>query len=330
MKKVWQIAVAALASIAIGAACVMDAAAQSGSSTFPSKPIRLVVPFAPGGPADALGRLVGAELATALAQPVIVDNRAGAGGAIGADLVAKAAPDGHTLLMSNVGDTIAVSLHRNLPYDYARQFTPVSLLASTPFVLVVHPSIAAQNVSELIQLAKAKPGTLSFGSAGVGVGSHLAGELFKQMAGINIVHVPYKGQAPATADLLGGQISFMFNSPVTSLPQVQSGKLRALAVTSRTRLAGAPAIPTVAESGLPGFDAGTWFAIVAPAGTPAAVVNILSAEIAKTLAVRETREKLAAQGVEAIGSTPAELGRLIQADIAKWADVIKRGGITAD
>lgn len=330
MKKVWQIAVAALASIAIGAACVMDAAAQSGSSTFPSKPIRLVVPFAPGGPADALGRLVGAELATALAQPVIVDNRAGAGGAIGADLVAKAAPDGHTLLMSNVGDTIAVSLYRNLPYDYARQFTPVSLLASTPFVLVVHPSIAAQNVSELIQLAKAKPGTLSFGSAGVGVGSHLAGELFKQMAGINIVHVPYKGQAPATADLLGGQISFMFNSPVTSLPQVQSGKLRALAVTSRTRLAGAPAIPTVAESGLPGFDAGTWFAIVAPAGTPAAVVNILSAEIAKTLAVRETREKLAAQGVEAIGSTPAELGRLIQADIAKWADVIKRGGITAD
>lgn len=323
-------AVVALALLVSVAAVSPQAASQSVSSPYPSKPIRLVVPFAPGGPADALGRMVGGELTTALAQPVLVDNRAGAGGTIGADFVAKSAPDGYTLLMSNVGDTIAVSLYKSLPYDYVRQFTPVSLVASTPFVVVVHPSVPVQNVEELIQLARSKPGGLTFGSAGVGVASHLAGELFQQMAGVTVTHVPYKGQAPATADLLGGQIAFMFNNPLTSLPHVESGKLRAIAVTSKARLAAAPGIPTVAESGLPGFDVGTWFAIVAPAGTPAAIVNRLSAEIAKAVAGRETREKLAAQGVEAIGSTPAELARIIQADVAKWAAVVKRGGVTAD
>jgi tripartite-type tricarboxylate transporter receptor subunit TctC len=229
--------------------------------------------------------------------------------------------------MGNVGDTMAVSLYKSLPYDYARQFAPVSLLASSPFIVVTHPSVPAKSIAELIQLAKAKPGALTYGSAGVGVGSHLAGELFKQMAGIEITHVPYKGQGPATTDLLGGQIAFMFNNPLVSLPLVQSGKLRALAVTSKTRLAAAPAIPTVAESGLPDYESGTWFSIMAPTGTPAAAISQLAGGIAKSMTSRDTRDKLAAQGIEAIGSTPDALGRLVQSDIAKWADVIKRGGI---
>jgi tripartite-type tricarboxylate transporter receptor subunit TctC len=320
VSKCW---LAGFAAISILAAPVH---AQTGGA-FPSKPVRLVVPFAPGGPADMIGRLVGTELSASLGQQVIVENKPGAGGAIGAEFVARAEPDGHTLLMSNVGDTIAVSLYKSMPYDYVRAFTPVSLVASTPFIVVVHPSVPATSIADLVRLAKAKPGGLTFGSAGVGVASHLAGELFNQMAGTSITHVPYKGQAPATTDLLGGQITMMFNNPLTALPHVNSGKLRALGVTSAKRLSVAPGIPTVAESGVPGFDVGTWFAIVAPAGTPAAAVNRISAEIARGLAVRETREKLAAQGVEVVGSTPAELGRLIQADVAKWADVIKRGGI---
>lgn len=299
-------------------------------SVFPSKPIRLVVPFAPGGPADALGRIVGTDLAAALGQQVIIDNKPGAGGALGAEFVAKAEPDGHTLLMSNVGDTIAVSLHKSLPYDYVKQFAPVSLVASSPFLVVVHPSVPANSLADLVKLAKAKPGGLSFGSAGIGVASHLAGELFNQMADTRILHVPYKGQAPATTDLLGGQITMMFNNPLTSLPHMQTGKLRALAVTSAKRLGAAPNVPTVAESGVPGFDVGTWFAIVAPAGTPAPAITRLSSEIARGLQSRETREKLAAQGVEPVGSTPAELGRLIQNDVAKWAEVVRRGGIKAE
>ena len=332
-----------LASIrhrAFGAAGVLAAAlaaallpapvfAQSAGAAYPVKPVRIVVPFPPGGPADTIARLVGGELSPALGQPVIIDNRAGAGGAIGADAVAKAAPDGYTFLMSNVGDTIAVTLQKNLPYDYVRHFTPVSLVASTPFFIVVHPSVAAKDLAELIALAKSKPGGLTFGSAGIGVGSHLAGELFNQLTGSAIMHIPYKGQAPANTDLLGGQISLMFSNPLNALPQMQAGKLRALAVTARTRLAAAPEVPTSAEAGLPGFDAGTWLAIVAPAGTPPAIVNRVSAEIARAMAVRETREKMAAQGVELFGSTPAELGRLIQSDIAKWAEVIAKGKIVA-
>ena len=312
------------------AALASSALAQSAAGAYPVKPIRLVVPFPPGGPADTIGRLVGGELTTSLGQPVIIDNRAGAGGAIGADAVAKSAPDGDTFLVSNVGDTIAMTLQKNLPYDYVRHFTPVSLVASTPFFIVVHPSVAAKSVAELIALAKSKPGALSFGSAGIGVGSHLAGELFNQLTGTSITHIPYKGQAPANTDLLGGQISLMFSNPLNALPLIQAGRLRALAVTARTRLAAAPDVPTSAEVGLPGFDAGTWLALVAPAGTPPAIVNRVSADIARALAVRETREKFAAQGVELFGSTPAELGRLIASDVAKWAEVIAKGKISAE
>lgn len=304
--------------------------AQAGAGAYPTKPIRLVVPFPPGGPADTIGRLVGGELTASLGQTVVIDNRAGAGGAIGADAVAKSAPDGYTFLISNVGDTMAVTLQKNLPYDYVRHFTPVSLVASTPFFIVVHPSVAARNIPELIALSKSKPGALTYGSAGVGVGSHLAGELFNQLTGASITHIPYKGQAPANTDLLGGQIALMFSNPLNALPQIQAGRLRALAVTSRARLPAAPDVPTSAEVGLPSFDAGTWLAVVAPAGTPPAIVNRVSADIARAMAVRETREKFAAQGVELFGSTPAELGRLITSDIAKWAGVITKGKISAE
>ena len=320
----------ALAAAIAAAALPHSALAQSSAAAYPIKPIRLVVPFPPGGPADTIGRLVGGELTASLGQPVIIDNRAGAGGAIGAEAVARSSPDGYTFLISNVGDTMAVTLQKNLPYDYVRHFTPVSLVASTPFFIVVHPSLAAKNVAELIALSKAKPGALTYGSAGVGVGSHLAGEWFNQLTGASITHIPYKGQAPANTDLLGGQIALMFSNPLNALPLMQAGRLRALAVTSRTRLAAAPDVPTSAEVGLPGFDAGTWLAVVAPAGTPPAIVNRVSADIARAMAVRETREKFAAQGVELFGSTPAELGRLITSDVAKWAEIISKGKISAE
>lgn len=317
------------AGIAAGA-LAQSVFAQPAAGAYPTKSIRLVVPFSAGGPADTIGRLVGGELTASLGQTVVIDNRVGAGGTIGADAVAKSAPDGYTFLISNVGDTMAVTLQKNLPYDYVRNFTPVSLVASTPFFIVVHPSVAAKSVAELIALSKSKPGALTYGSAGVGVGSHLAGELFNQLTGASITHIPYKGQAPANTDLLGGQIALMFSNPLNALPHIQAGKLRALAVTSRARLPAAPDVPTSAEVGLPTFDAGTWLAVVAPAGTPPAIVNRVSADIARAMALRETREKFAHQGVELIGSTPAELGRLITSDVVKWADVITKGKISAE
>ncbi len=308
----------------------MHAGAQQAGATYPNRPVRVVVPFAPGGPADLLGRLVATGLGTAFGQPVVVDNRTGAGGGVGAEFVAKSAPDGYTLLVSNVGDTISPALYKSMPFSYERDLVPVSLVASTPFVIVVNPAVPVRTTAELIQLARAKPGSVTFGSAGIGVASHLSGELFKQMAGIDIVHVPYKGQAPATTDLLGGQITFMFNNPIISLPHAKSGKLRAIAVTGTERIEAAPEIPTVAESGLPGFEAGTWFGIVAPAGTPAPIIQRLYTEIARTVSTREAKEKLAAQGVVAIGNSPAEFGKLIQADLKKWARVIQVGKITPE
>ena len=307
-----------------------QAMAQQAGLPYPNKSIRIVVPFAPVGPADLLGRLVATGLGSALGQPVVVDNRTGAGGGVGAEFVAKAAPDGYTLLVSNVGDTISPALYKSMPFNYERDLIPVSLVASTPFVIVVNPGVPVRTTAELIQLARSKPGSVTFGSAGIGVASHLSGELFKQMAGIDIVHVPYKGQAPATTDLLGGQITFMFNNPIISLPYAKSGKLRAIAVTGTERIEAAPDIPTVAESGLPGFEAGTWFGIVAPAGTPAPIIQRLFTEIARTVSTREAKEKLAAQGVVAIGNSPAEFGKLIQADLKKWARVIQVGKISPE
>jgi tripartite-type tricarboxylate transporter receptor subunit TctC len=307
-----------------------QAIAQQAGLPYPSKSIRIVVPFAPGGPADLLGRLVATGLGTALGQPVVVDNRTGAGGGVGAEFVAKSAPDGYTLLVSNVGDTISPALYKSMPFSYERDLIPVSLVASTPFVIVVNPGVPVRTTAELIQLARSKPGSVTFGSAGIGVASHLSGELFKQMAGIDIVHVPYKGQAPATTDLLGGQITFMFNNPIISLPYAKSGKLRAIAVTGTERIEAAPDIPTVAESGLPGFEAGTWFGIVAPAGTPREIVDRLNREIGAVTREPDYIARIEKLGYATTHTTPDEMRALIRRDGARWGTLIKGANIRAE
>ena len=296
---------------------------------FPNKPIRIVVPFAAGGPADAIARIAATGLQS-MGQPVVVENRVGAGGMVGAEAVAKAAADGYTLLLCNIGDAMAVSLYKTMPYSFERDFTPVSLLASSPFIVAVHPAVPARDFQQFLQLAKAKPGSLSYGSAGNGVSSHLSGEALKLKAGIDILHVPYKGQAPAMTDLLGGQISLMFANPVTTLPYVRSGKLRALAVTGPTRLADAPDIPTVSESGLPGYEAETWFGIAAPAGTPEAIVNRLAEELSKVMNAKDVRASLESQGAIIVASTPSEFSRRIRADIVNWRSVITTARISLD
>jgi len=302
-------------------------APQANAQAYPNKSIRIVVPFVPGGPADSLARTIGERLAPRLGQPVIVENKPGASGSIGADFVAKASPDGYTLLLTQIGDSIAVSLNRKLPYNFERDLAPVSLLGETPFIIVVHPSVKATTVKEFIVLAKSQPGKLTFGSAGTGLASHLAGELFSEVAGIEAVHVPYKGQAQATTDLLGGQINYMFNNPVTSLPHIKSGGLRAIAVTGPTRLSAAPDVPTVAESGLSEYQVTAWFGVMTTAGTPPEVIALLSKEMATILQMPDVKDRLRAQGVEPVGSTPAEFGQIIRRDIDRWAKLIKARNI---
>ena len=316
------------AGIMAGTLTSGPASAQS-NAPFPNRPIRIIVPFSAGGPADAIARIAATGLQS-MGQPVIVDNRVGAGGIVGAEAVAKAPPDGYTLLLCNVGDTMAVTLYKSLPYDFERDFKPVSLLASSPFLIAVNPAVAAQNLTELVQLAKAKPYTVSYGSAGLGVSSHLSGEALGLAAGAHFLHVPYKGQAPAVSDLLGGQISFMFANPVTTLPLVAAGKLRALAITSPTRFVNAPDIPTASESGVPGYEAETWFGIVAPAKTPEAIVDRVATELARSLGAGEVRTRLEAQGAVVIVNTPAEFQRRIRTDIERWRKVITSAGIKLD
>ena len=296
---------------------------------YPTKSLRIVVPFAAGGPADAIARLAATGLQT-LGQSVVVENRGGAGGMLGAELVAKAAPDGYTLLLCNIGDAMAMSLYKSLPYRFDRDFTPVTMLASSPFLIAVHASVQAATFQEFLHLARAKPGTLTYGSAGNGVSSHLSGEALKLAANIDIVHVPYKGQLPAMNDLLGGQIAFMFANPVTTLQYVRTGKLRSLAVTSPNRLANAPDIPTVAETGVPGYEAETWFGIAVPVGTPDAIVQRLAAELARVMNTSEVRASLESQGVTVVASTPADFAKRIEADIVKWRAVIQGAGIALD
>lgn len=296
---------------------------------YPTKSLRIVVPFAAGGPADAIARLAATGLQT-MGQSVVVENRGGAGGMLGAELVAKAAPDGYTLLLCNIGDAMAMSLYKSLPYRFDRDFTPVTMLASSPFLIAVHASVQAATFQEFLHLARAKPGTLTYGSAGNGVSSHLSGEALKLAANIDIVHVPYKGQLPAMNDLLGGQIAFMFANPVTTLQYVRTGKLRALAVTSPNRLANAPDIPTVAETGVPGYEAETWFGIAVPVGTPEAIVQRLAAELARVMNTSEVRASLESQGVTVVASTPSDFAKRIEADIVKWRAVIQGAGIALD
>jgi tripartite-type tricarboxylate transporter receptor subunit TctC len=318
----------ALAAISLALAGAPSASAQA---PFPSKPIRIVVPFPPGGTTDILARAAAQKMTEAWKEQVVVDNRPGAGGNIGAELVAKAPPDGYTMLMGTVGThAINPSLYAKMPYDHVKDFAPVILVASVPNVLVVHPSVPANTVQELIAYAKANPGKINFASSGSGTSIHLAGELFKTMAGVQMAHVPYKGSAPAIADLLGGQVQIMFDNLPSALPQIRGGKLRALAVTSAQRAPALPDVPTVAESGLPGFEASSWFGLLAPAGSPRDAIVKVNGEVDRWLASPEAKEKLTSQGANAAGGSPEDFARHIAAETAKWQQVVKASGAKVD
>jgi tripartite-type tricarboxylate transporter receptor subunit TctC len=306
--------------------CVTLAVTHASAQPYPAKPVRVIVPFPPGAGADITTRLFAPRLSEALGQAVVVENRAGAAGNIGAEVVARAAPDGYTLLTAPASIAISQTLYKKLSFDLLRDFQAVSMLAQVPFVLVVHPSLPVKNVKDLIALAKARPGQLNYASTGNGSSPHLTAEMLKMQARIDAVHVPYKGTPLAVTDLLTGQVSFMFANALSMLPHVNSGRLRALGVTSAKRNAATPQLPTMAESGLPGFESGTWFAVLAPAGTPREVVARLSAEIGKLTQHPDTREKLAAQGAEALTMNPGETAAHIRSEVAKWGKVVEASG----
>jgi tripartite-type tricarboxylate transporter receptor subunit TctC len=323
MKSTAQSALLCIASLAL-------AAAPAVAQTFPNKAVRMIVPFPAGGPSDALGRLLGEKLAERWGQPVVIENRGGAAGNIGAEIVARAAADGHVVLLNASSHVINGILYSKLPYDPIKDFTPITQVASYQHMFVVHPSVPARSVKEFVALAKSKPGTLTVANSGSGTPGHLAAELFMTTAGIKYVHVPYKGSAPATTDLLGGQVSAMFNNPVNTLPYTSAGRLRALAVTGTQRLTVAPEIPTVAESGYADFEAGTWFGLFGPAGVPPAAVARIHEEVVRTLKLPDIRQKLAAQGWDLIGNSPSEFAAVIKSDHDKWSRVIKAAGLHAD
>lgn len=311
------------------AAATPDARAQTAA--FPAKPVRLVVPFPPGGPLDTVGRAIAQKLTEAWGQSVVVDNRPGAGGNIGADLVAKSAPDGYTVVMGALSThAVNPSLYPTMPYDAAKDFAPITLVAVTPNVLVVNPALPVRTVKELIAYAKANPGKLSFGSGSNGSAGHLAGELLKADAGIDMVHIPYKGAAPAMQALLAGDTQLMFDNLASATAQVKAGKLRALAVTTAQRSKLAPDLPTMAEAGVPGFDISTWFGLLAPAGTPAEVIAKWNTDTVKILNSTDMRERLTAQGAEAAPTTPAEFAQFIGRELAKYARIVKVSGAKVD
>jgi tripartite-type tricarboxylate transporter receptor subunit TctC len=322
----------ALLVLAIFCAAVQHVGAQSDAGlAYPSKPIRLVVPFTPGGSTDILARAIGKELATSLGQPVIVENIAGAGGAIGAERAAKSLPDGYTLLMAHIG-TLAVnpSLYPSLPYDPIKSFSPIGLVAIVPNVLVVHPSVNAKTVKELVAIAKAQPGRLNYGSGGNGSAANLATEYFKLQTGTAIVHIPYRGSIPAVTDLIGGQIQLLFTGAPALLAAIKSGQVRALAVSSSSRMELLPNLPTIAETGFKDFEADQWYGIVAPKGTPEAIINQLNSQINKALTSTEFKTRLTAEGAFAKPTTPNEFGRHIAREIARWKPVITSGRVKAD
>ena len=309
----------------------IQSAYAQGAANYPNKPIRLVVPFTPGGSSDILARAIGQKLTEAWSQPVVIDNVPGAGGAIGADKVAKASADGYTLLMGHIG-TLAVnkSLYPNLPYDPIKSFAPVAWVARVPNVLVVHPSVNAKSVKELVALAKAKPGQLNYGSGGNGSAANLATEYFKLETGTSLLHIPYRGTAPAVSDLLGGQIQVLFTGAPALIGQIKNGQLRALAVSSPKRIDALPDLPTVAESGYPGFEADQWYGLVAPAGTPADIVAKLNSQINLALVSADLRTRLNNEGAIATPDTPAAFGKLIAKEIERWKPVITSGRVKAD
>jgi len=299
------------------------------SQNYPAKPIRLIVPFPPGGSNDIVGRMIAAQLGERLGQSVVVDNRGGAGGTIGTDMAAKAAPDGYTLLLISVAHAFNPAMYKKLPYDPEKSFAPIGLVAAGPVALMVHPSVPATSVKELIELAKAKPGELNYATAGVGSFQHLASELFKLQTGVNIVHIPYKGGGPAMMDTIAGQAQINMASLIQVIPHAKSGKLRLLATSGAKRSSLFPDVPTVAET-VPGYDATNWWGLVAPAGTPAAVVNKLHAELEVLLKSAETKKRLESEGADVVRMDPAEFGRFISAEMVKWTKVVREAGITAE
>jgi tripartite-type tricarboxylate transporter receptor subunit TctC len=313
------------------AAAALSALAQAPAAPYPSRPVKLVIPFPPGGPLDIIGRAIAQKLTESWGQSVVVDNRPGAGGNIGADIVAKSAPDGYTILMGALSThAVNPTLYAKMPYDAVRDFAPITLVAVTPNVLVVNASLPVATAKEFIAYAKANSGKLAFGSGSNGSAGHLAGELFKVETGTDITHVPYKGGAPATQALLAGDTQFMFDNLANAMPQVKAGKLRALAVTTAQRSKLAPDLPTMAEAGLPGFDISTWFGLLAPAGTPKDVIAKWNADVAKILNSPEMRERLTAQGADPAPTTPEQFAAFIQSEIAKYARIVRASGAKVD
>ena len=310
--------------------CALPGAPEAQAQAYPAKPVRIISPFAAGGGNDALCRIIAPKLTENLKQQVIVDNRPGANGIIGTELAAKAAPDGYTIVLIPSGHAVNASVYKKLPYDSIRDFTTITLAGSSPLLIVVHPSVPARSVKELVALAKARPSQLTYVSAGIGSSGHLAGSLFEVMTGTKLVHIPYKGMGQSVPDLIGGHASLAFGTTLSVVPHVRSGRLRALAVTGAQRSPAFPEFPTVAESGVPGYEASLWYGFVGPARLPPEIVQRLNAEIAGVLALPEIRERLASQGVDARSNTPEEFARLLVSDLERWARIVRFAGVQAE
>ncbi len=311
-------------------AAMLGPARGARAQAWPTRPVRLIVPFPPGGPADVIGRSLAERLGEIWGQPVVVENRGGAGGNIGAEHVARAAPDGHTLLLAASSHVQNVALYRSLPYDPIRDFTPITQVAYYGLVVVVHPSVPARTLAEFTALMREKPGQVTITSAGTGTPTHLSAELFALRAGVTFTHVPFQGAAPAHTALLAGQVQAMFHNPVLAVPAVRAERLRALATTGTARSPTLPEVPTIAESGYPGYEAGTWYAVLGPAGLPAPVVAKVDADLHQVLAQPALRQRFAAQSLEIPGAGPEQLGRIMREDLERWAALIRRLGIRAD
>jgi tripartite-type tricarboxylate transporter receptor subunit TctC len=318
------------APLALTAAVIFMFPTFAMPQAYPSKSVRVIIPFAPGGPSDIIARIVSQRLSTAMGQTFVSENRAGAGGTIGADVVAKSAGDGYTVLVTSLPFTVAPSLYSKLPYNATRDFIPVTLIASGPMLLVTHPSVPAMNLKQLIALAKTRPSNLNYGSAGAGSSAHTATEYFSMSAGIKMTHVPYKGGGPAMADLLGGQLSLLIEAMPLVLPHVQQGRIRAIAISGAQRASSLPDTATFEEQGLRGYDVATWTGMWVPAGTPKEVVARLQREVLKEIAVLDVRERFAQLGVEAVGDTPEHFAAFVQAEIAKWGKVVRDTGMRVE
>jgi tripartite-type tricarboxylate transporter receptor subunit TctC len=310
-----------LAAVPVGA---------GAADAYPQRSVRLIVPYPPGGAGDIVGRMLSARLGEGLGQQVVVDNRGGGGQLIATQIAAKAEPDGYTLFLASATHGINPGLRKKLPYDTLKDFAPITLVAESPLVFVAHPSLAVSNIRELVATAKARPGRISYGTSGPGTGGHLSVEMLKWMAGIDLVHVPYKGAAPALTDLIGGQVQLVCTSPLPAMPHVKSGRLRALGMTGRTRSRATPDIPTVAEQGFPGYESTLWYAMLAPAATSPAIVRRVHDETVRVLRSPEVTEQLSGQGAEAVGNSPQDLQKFIRAEIERWTKVIRQANIPVE